>query len=525
MTRRFPRHVYLVLIFFIGFSALIYEIYSVQVLFMFFLRSSHAVAIAISSFLAGLAISSLLFSRFGQGNKRNISIIFIMQLLAAGYGLFVLKQYHYIPELLDYIRASTNDRWLIDQLKILIMWVFLFLPAFFIGGALPLVNGLYLTSLDESARQTGVVYFWDMLGAILGALATGFILIPKLGVELTVLIPVAINLLICATIAPHIVLRGASVVGAIAVVLMGIAQWEKAGYLQEADARARLEARFGVVLFQKESPYGRVTVGLIGDERKELFINHRTMCETYGWWESEGLLGKITGDLVKPGAEVLNIGLGCGLTASRVAYHPNVQSLDIVEINPVVLEAAREEFVVENQNVTNQPHVTVMIEDGAQYLRDTQKRYDAIVIDIEEASVIYSSPLYTREYMEIAKQKLKQGGVLALWSFRINPDFSKIIYNTMSDVFAHVAFVPDRQNHKFYASDLPLTGLAEEEDRFLEQERKMLLGVEEDGINTLDNRLLEQHFSINRIFGLPDDYREPYVRAEPEEAAEAEGKP
>jgi hypothetical protein len=87
------RYTYLGIIFCIGFVALIYQLYSVKVLFMFFLENTYAVATAISAFLAGLACSSLVFSRFAHHNTRNLQLISGMMLAGGLYGYFVLSHY------------------------------------------------------------------------------------------------------------------------------------------------------------------------------------------------------------------------------------------------------------------------------------------------------------------------------------------------------------------------------------------------------------------------------------------------
>src|ERR1035437_827705 len=111
------RYRYLCLIFCIGFVALVYQIYSVKVFFMFFVENTHAVATAISSFLAGLACSSLLFSRIAHHNTRNLQLVCRMMLAGGIYGLFILSNYHWIPEWLDAIHRAIDIPWIAAALK------------------------------------------------------------------------------------------------------------------------------------------------------------------------------------------------------------------------------------------------------------------------------------------------------------------------------------------------------------------------------------------------------------------------
>src|SRR5690606_22116550 len=107
-------------------------------------------------------------------------------------------------------------------------------------------------------------------------------------------------------------------------------------YFKDKKENKGLEKRFGKILFQKSSDYGVVTVG----EKlnfKALFINHRKMCEQHTQLAAQDLsrvsnfMGKAIGDNSPTKSKVLNIGLGCGLTAANLYEHQNISDLDIVE--------------------------------------------------------------------------------------------------------------------------------------------------------------------------------------------------
>lgn len=209
----------------------------------------------------------------------------------------------------------------------------------------------------------------------------------------------------------------------------------------------------------------------------------------------------------------IHVGLGCGFTTHSVARQDNVARLDIVEINPVVAEATASHFGTENGQVLASPKVRLHIHDGADYIRSANEVYDAVIIDIEEVTVIYSSPLYTREYFEIIKKKLAPVGRLALWAQTGSQEFEKIIYNTLKAVFPNVQVrVIDETFYTFYASDAPLAIQPQDgaEARIIER----LLNVPLDEVNTLDNKVLEKYFNIRSFFDLPYDYRERFIRDE-----------
>src|SRR5438876_5674482 len=95
---------YLHLIFWIGFTALVYEIYSVHVLFLFMVETTRAAALAISSFLGGLACSSLVFTRIGKNtdHRTRERVLIGMQLVVAAYAWTILTHYDWIPTMYDY---------------------------------------------------------------------------------------------------------------------------------------------------------------------------------------------------------------------------------------------------------------------------------------------------------------------------------------------------------------------------------------------------------------------------------------
>ncbi len=546
---------YLNLIFWIGLTSLVYEIYSTKVLFLFFMETSHAVTIAISAFLAGLAFSSLLFSSLARNStKNNLLIIFWMQIAVIVYGYFILKQYYLIPQVIDFLRANVESVGFANFLKIIIIWIYLFIPAFFIGGSFPLVNGLYLESVEKGTRDTGLVYFWDTFGSILGAFLAGFLLLPQLGFRLTCVVAIFINLLIALSIAPKkkwyifILLFGLlilineyffyqknkiNIIPDDSTPLVHALQPQEnlsSSFLTDKPTNKNLMASaaipeypeldkiFGNILFQENSPFGKITIGNNAREQdgnKVLFVNYRDMCHSQSH-SSESKIGVLATSNLPENSRVLNIGLGCGFTAGAINQQKTVTKLDVAEINAVVAKGTSQFFTKENGDVLNSPKTTLLIEDGAEFIRNTQNKYNAIVIDIEEVSVIYSSPLYTKEYFTIAKNKMSDDGILALWAQRGGEEFEKIIYNTLRSVFENVEIIMIDGFYTFYASSsstrMPDPALAGRTTSLAKQEVKKVLDNPINLINTLDNQILEKYFDVRAYFNLPIDYEEEFIK-------------
>jgi spermidine synthase len=83
----------------------------------------------------------------------------------------------------------------------------------------------------------------------------------------------------------------------------------------------------------------------------------------------------------------------------------------------------------------------IFIEDGRNYLLRTRRRYDVMIVDATPP--LYSAGtvnLYTKEFMELARCRLEDGGVFTLWlpTKSFESDYWQILRG-MSDVFEHVA--------------------------------------------------------------------------------------
>jgi spermidine synthase len=398
------------------------------VLFLFLYENTHAAAITIASFLSGLALSGRVFSSFDKRRKPdNRKVLKVLQLALILYVLAILRHYPWIPIIFDGIHSLSLSLPQISYfLKIAFVFIYLFVPAFFIGGAFPLINGLYIKASEDVTAGTGRVYFYDILGAVLGALVAGFYLIPVLGLDRALLIPLLINAMMFASLLDlKPVLR--LVLGCLsaALIALGILVEEPIMSLVRVQQTQNIglqksllkefDRRFGRIIFQKNSPFGVVTVGedvhgIAG--LRSLFVNYRDMCGMQV--RAEQNIGLAVSDELSKGAKVLNIGLGCGIMAGSILQNVNVDRLDLVEINPVIVEAARY-FEQENKGLLDDRRTKIIIQDGAEFIRNTSVMYEAILVDIEEPSIVHSSPLFTKEYFEYYRDHLNPGAVLSVW--------------------------------------------------------------------------------------------------------------
>ena len=522
------RRLCLFLAFTIGFASLVYEIYSTRALFFFIPETHQAITIAISAFLAGLAFSSLFFSKLIKKTKvSGITMIWWMQIIAAAYSIFLLRRYGLIPNFIDASLSHNNIPWLAQTIKLSLLWLYLFIPAFFIGGSFPIIMGFFITEKSQTTEETGILYFWDTLGAIIGSIFTGFLFIPYLGFSLTANLAALINLIVAIALPTRknykiassllIIIFIINTTNELKALFSNVSTKNKISSHTNNDfpENKELNKWFGDILFQKNSPFARITVGnnALGQKNnKGLFINYRVMC-TSNQHDSEDELGAMAAYNLPENAKVLNIGLGCGYTANKLAQNPKVKNLHIAEINPVIVEANGQFFHEENQNILKNPKTKLFVMDGAEFLRTgLDNQYDAILIDIEEPSVIYSSPLFTSEYFAFAKKMLKPGGILGVWAGNGSAEYGKILYNTLDHNFDNTTLriLTNSTFFVYFSSDKKFSfdkKLDEDEQKTIQT----MLNNKITDINTIENRTLEQHYNVNKFFGLPNNYTEPFI--------------
>ncbi|PLX88713.1 MAG: hypothetical protein C0618_03655 [Desulfuromonas sp.] len=387
-------------------SGLIYEVVATDQLFFYFSRSTYSVSTVLAVFLSGLGVGSFLVHKYRDRIKNPAFWFGWSQILIAIYVVAVLVHLtSIIPNIgtVGIVGAS---------------FVLLLVPTVMLGAVFPLAGSMIGAGKD----MAGLVYFIDLLGAVAGTLLAGFWLIPVYGNDFALYFGVLLNLLAALVLFRKALVRSLCVAACtLIVLLMYKTAFMEAGTIGET--------------FTKSSPYGLVEV-----REGTLFIDGRDQCaESYSTTASERMVVTFS---LEPFAsrdiDVLNIGLGCGLTLQKVVDRVD-KRVDVVEINPVVVEA--EPYL---SDILDNQQVNLIVDNGLSYLRNSQKKYDSIILDIENPAVIHSSDLYTVEAFEIIRDSLNEDGVFGLWTYACRSDvYYELIYNSLKYLFPYVYKITD----------------------------------------------------------------------------------
>lgn len=384
-----------------GFIALGFEIAWYRVFALASSDRAPAFAFLLSIYLAGVAAGSYLSESWAKtrGHATVIQAIGVLLLLAGTISA-------YLPPLVAML-VSRNASFLASA------------PAFFVtaglvGSVLPLLCQLAIAPNQQAGRKVSYVYVSNIVGSAVGSLGIGFVVMQYAGLR-----SVSIGLGLLAVLLGVVVLlfnKGKlqmPPVWASALVLVSLTAipvssgfysllFERLVFGNRTEARVPfvqvVENRNGVIGVTQDAAVfgggvydGHFNVNPIPDPNFVIRIY---------------ALSAFSPDPRK----VLVIGLASGSWAQILANHPQVQSLDAVEINPGYLQLIPKYPVV--SSFLRNPKVHVYVDDGRRWLlAHPQARYDAIVANTSYNWRDHGSGLLSVEFLHLIRAHLNPGGI------------------------------------------------------------------------------------------------------------------
>ena len=513
-----------------GFASLVYENAWTRALTLVIGSSIYSFTTMLVTFLIGLALGGFLYARIMGQREVRLSTFGLIELWVGLAALATIPLFERLPLIFVRLLHGFGDSFdVFLSLQIFLSALVMFIPTVLLGLTFPLVASLFTQSLYRVGSGVGSSYAANTLGAILGSFIGGFILIPWLGVENTIIFAVVVNLLIGAllvvadprlTIFPRVVL-GAGVLILAVMVPLKTNRWDPhiltSGVTIYNDRYENLptdslrieEMKRDDVVYYREGLTTTVSVHRIPGSDYLYFKSNGKIDGSYGDALSQ-LMTSYIAMLLHPTAErALTIGLGSGMSAKALATFPTLREIEVIEIEPAMIEASkffdRASVKIEklpagvsfppksadsrvwydasekrlyykgvmkdeersklmklsedydyrgaidrlfrsarnsrHSSVLEDKRVRVIPTDGRNYILATPEYYDVITAEPSNPWIAGIANLYTREFYQVVKSKIKDDGIFAQWfhNYSMSPDDFRMVFRTFVEAFPYVS--------------------------------------------------------------------------------------
>ncbi|MBI5598888.1 MAG: fused MFS/spermidine synthase [Deltaproteobacteria bacterium] len=432
-----------------GFTGLAYEVVWTRTLGFVLTGTVYAFTAVLAAFLTGIAVGSFALSSFADRVKGPSRLITILALVYAGIGLSsigLINLYGALPSFDLFKKLDSTPVWSeFIYLNFLTSFLTLIVPALFFGATFPLVCKIYGMKAEGTGKKIGNIYSVNTVGGILGSFAGGFVLIPLIGMQNTIVLMGVVNIALGALVLlfnpfSKGISRFAPVAG------MAVAAVAAVSLLpgnMPLDLHRSILKRGERIVFYEEGPAATVMIAEkegagLSASNKRLWINGNAATAAF----YEGLqINRVQGVLpmvLHPAPkEVLVICFGSGTTFGTLSSFP-VERVDNVEIAPTVVKGAGY-FKNENRDVLHNPRAHVNFDDGRSFLAAKSRMFDVITEEPIHPSLAGVVNLYTKEYYELARSRLKPGGIMSQWIplYNVSVEDMRMMVRTFRSVFPH----------------------------------------------------------------------------------------
>ena len=430
-----------------GLMSLALEIIWFRTLVIFLRPTAYAFTIMLACVLAGIALGSAAAAPLLRLRRDWIPILAGIQCLIGFAAVVSFNMLARVQQAIDtatpwFERLGFNTY----LAPLVVSSLIAMLPTtLLLGLAFPIGLTLWAgdsTSADTS-RKAGVFYSLNVLGAILGSIVAGFVLLPQLGTRWSLIAVAGLAtassvLLALSERKAKPVLANALAAAAPALFLIG------AGVAADPfDIAFDRFHRSESLVWREEGAQTTVAVHDRGGNppMRVMYLdgNHQANDSPGGAFVHHRI-GALPAMLHPNPKTALVVGLGGGATPGAVARH-NLH-VDVVELSKAVV-AGSDHFKHINFNLLERPNVKLHVDDGRNFLLMGRKKYDVITADIILPRHAGAGSLYSREYYELVRDALAEGGLVMQWNGGDSATEYKMLLRTFTSVFPYTTLWAD----------------------------------------------------------------------------------
>jgi len=379
-----------------GFSGIVAE-YVLSTLASYFIGNAilqFTLIVSIMLFAMGLG------SRLSKSFNSNIIFWFVITELT----LSVLVSFSAIASYIAF--GVTNNSWLVIYLLSITIGLL-------IGLEIPFATRIN-EEYEELRLNISNILEKDYFGSLVGGLFFAFVGLPYLGLTYTPFVLGFINLIISFWLfyvlkdAISQKLRKGLFIG-YAIVFIGIlAGCMYAEPLVLFGEQAKYKDK---IVFSEQTKYQKLVITKWKDWHS-LYINGNQQLSTFDeFLYHEPMVHSALG-LTENKQHILVLGGGDGCIVRELLKYPTIQSVDLVDLDPKMLEIGKTNpiFTDINNNALNHSKVSTFTADAFNYLETSTKKYDVILVDLPDPNNVDLNKLYTKEFYKLCYYNLNEEG-------------------------------------------------------------------------------------------------------------------
>jgi len=432
-----------------GFCALAYEVLWTRILVLFLGSTAYAFATMLSTFLCGIAVGSVLIAKFADKRKDLLTALGIIQIVIALSAILLIPIYGKLYDI--GLKFTGSGWWTFFISRYSLSFLVMLIPTIFMGATFPIASKIYANSIENLGKSIGKIYSINTLGSIFGSFFAGFVFIPLIGVQKSIMVMACLNIAIgISAFIPNlmywrsknnskkVISHYVYIVIAIVAVIVSIFVIDTSQPLTKFTAVFKGSGEKNKLLFYKEEVDTSVTVVEDTEGVRRIFVDTNQAAEDSRWdLPSHNIIGHLPILLHPDPKNALVIGFGMGVTSYAITRHG--VNVDAVEISPGVV-SANSFFTKINHDVLKDPLIHLTIEDGRNYTLTTDKKYDVISTGIIHPLVSTNSAgFYTKDFYELCKKRMTENGIMCQWVplHRLPEEHFKTIIRTFKASFPH----------------------------------------------------------------------------------------
>ena len=388
-------------------------------------------AAIVAGFLTGMGTASLWISRTVDRWVHPKRVVSVCLILSGGWLTVAVLGQDRLAQMFRNIQATGVS----GAGSLAALYMLTAIPAATLGAIMPAMIRINNDSLDSVGRDLGRLFAINTMGSIVGSFVSGFIMLPAVGLNVSLLLSAATYVLLAAVIAPSRSLRFASGLALLCCMsLLLIPRTYQPRFWFNAGFTAAREIAPSEILMLREGV--EATVGVARHKGViSLSTNGTVVADTsrHDLWDLL-LKAHLPMLLHQNPRDVALVGLGAGISLGAVGSY-DVHRIDCVEISTDVVDA-QHYFSGFHDDPLTSPKVHLWIDDGRHFLSSTQQSYDVISVDPVDPPICNQ---YTQEFFAICRQRLRQKGLMVQWVplFHLETHHLRIIARTFLNEFPH----------------------------------------------------------------------------------------